>query len=620
MLMQLGGAYTASAPPSGNNNTYIPGAPSYAQPAATRPTAGPGLMPAVGRVSQEYGRPSSGYAAGYHTGTDIGAAYGSAVVTPGAGDVIFAGWYGAYGWAVKVRTGDGTVHLFAHLSRVGVKVGQRLTAGSYIGAVGNSGNSNGAHLHWEVRTAADRYGQGMDPLAWLKRQTSPGLASQPITGYTGGPLTVAQLKHAAMQAGFSASTASLMAAIAMAESGGNPRAFNGNSSTGDLSYGLWQINMIGRMGPERLRLFGIPNNDALYDPVVNARAAFRIFQSQGLAAWSVFRSGAYKKYIGAANAAVPQPIPASTGGGGGGGGGGTGMEYLAALAARATPDQLAAGAGFSVAFFKSDPELWGLLQSALKRGDTDAGNLLAAIKQSNWWRTHAEADRQMLAMQASDPAQYARLMDEKRLSIRQMAGGLGGTIADAEVEKLARLALHGGWSEGKITAFLVDTINIKAILSSGADIGGRAGELQDAFGQWAGQYGAKVSNATLADYVTRVLKGEATPQDFLSFAQKQAKALYPHLGDEIDKGMTLFDIASPYMQAAAQLLEQSPDAVSLDNAFIQKALRGDGGQMMSMQDFEESIRRSPDWQTTDNARAAYDQFGREVLKSFGFAW
>lgn len=112
-----------------------------------------------------------------------------------------------------------------------------------------------------------------------------------------GQLSVGQLKSLAMAAGFNDRDASIMAAIAMAESGGRSGAHNNNAATGDNSYGLWQVNMLGRMGPERRRQFGIGSNEALFDPAVNASAARKVFESQGFGAWSVFKSGAYKQFL-----------------------------------------------------------------------------------------------------------------------------------------------------------------------------------------------------------------------------------------------------------------------------------------------------------------------------------
>lgn len=88
----------------------------------------------------------------------------------------------------------------------------------------------------------------------------------------------------------------VMAAIAMAESGGNPRAHN--PIPPDNSYGLWQINMLGAMGPARRKEYGITSNSQLFDPVINAKAAAKILRSQGLSAWSTYTNGTYKKYLG----------------------------------------------------------------------------------------------------------------------------------------------------------------------------------------------------------------------------------------------------------------------------------------------------------------------------------
>lgn len=128
-------------------------------------------------------------------------------------------------------------------------------------------------------------------------------------------LSPSQIATALRRAGFPESELPRMTAAALAESGGNPRAHNPNAQTGDNSYGLWQINMLGGMGPERRRQFGLKSNEDLFDPTTNARAAKGIFDSQGPNAWSVIRSGAYKKHLAEAERAVSNPgeaLPAAT--------------------------------------------------------------------------------------------------------------------------------------------------------------------------------------------------------------------------------------------------------------------------------------------------------------------
>lgn len=154
---------------------------------------------------------------------------------------------------------------------------------------------------------------------------SEGLGTAPPTG-TGVRLTGPQIKQFALAAGFPPDVARIMAAIALGESSGNTRAHNPNAKTGDNSYGLWQINMLGNMGPARRASFGIKSNEELFDPMTNARAAKKIYDSQGYRAWSVYKKDAHKQYLDD----VGDPI--STGSGNSSvmvtGGGGTTIQKL----------------------------------------------------------------------------------------------------------------------------------------------------------------------------------------------------------------------------------------------------------------------------------------------------
>ena len=78
-------------------------------------------------------------------------------------------------------------------------------------------------------------------------------------------------------------------AVAMKESTGNPNAHNQNASTGDNSYGLFQINMIGRLGPARLEKFNLDSYEDLFDPYTNASIAFEM--SKGGTDWGQWGIG-----------------------------------------------------------------------------------------------------------------------------------------------------------------------------------------------------------------------------------------------------------------------------------------------------------------------------------------
>lgn len=98
-----------------------------------------------------------------HTGTDIVAPTGAKINAAGAGVVIMAGWNTAYGNMTIIDHGSGISTLYGHQSRIDVREGQSVEANEAIGAVGSTGWSTGAHLHFEVRVG----GNTTDPLQYF---------------------------------------------------------------------------------------------------------------------------------------------------------------------------------------------------------------------------------------------------------------------------------------------------------------------------------------------------------------------------------------------------------------------------------------------------------------------
>ena len=98
-----------------------------------------------------------------HTGTDIGAAYGAAIVAANAGTVTLAGWNSGYGNCVVIDHGGGKATLYGHMSAYSVSKGQTVTKGQRIGSVGSTGNSTGPHLHFEVLIN----GSAVDPMQFF---------------------------------------------------------------------------------------------------------------------------------------------------------------------------------------------------------------------------------------------------------------------------------------------------------------------------------------------------------------------------------------------------------------------------------------------------------------------
>jgi len=108
------------------------------------------VKPVTGTISSRYGV-SSNLRKSTHTGLDIATPTGTPIKVVADGTVTGASYNGAYGNLVKIDHGNGVETWYAHTSKMYVSVGQKVSAGDIIAAVGTTGNSTGPHLHFEIR-------------------------------------------------------------------------------------------------------------------------------------------------------------------------------------------------------------------------------------------------------------------------------------------------------------------------------------------------------------------------------------------------------------------------------------------------------------------------------------
>jgi murein DD-endopeptidase MepM/ murein hydrolase activator NlpD len=135
------------------------GALTAAPPTAPLALAWPLLQPVLGDPFGPRGDR-------FHSGIDLPAAARTPVYAARSGQVVYAGWRaGGYGFLVTVAHGSGERTMYAHLSRIDVRVGVWVAQGVRVGLVGATGDATGPHLHFEVRLR----GAAVDPLSALPR-------------------------------------------------------------------------------------------------------------------------------------------------------------------------------------------------------------------------------------------------------------------------------------------------------------------------------------------------------------------------------------------------------------------------------------------------------------------
>jgi murein DD-endopeptidase MepM/ murein hydrolase activator NlpD len=121
------------------------------------PVTGTGVV-----ITSDFGAPRGRF---HHQGIDLSAPAGTPVRATADGKVVLAERSGEYGRTVLVDHGGGWQTRYAHLKRIKVERGKKLTRGEIVGTVGSSGNASGPHLHYEIL----RNGTPIDPRPYLGR-------------------------------------------------------------------------------------------------------------------------------------------------------------------------------------------------------------------------------------------------------------------------------------------------------------------------------------------------------------------------------------------------------------------------------------------------------------------
>jgi hypothetical protein len=288
------------------------------------------------------------------------------------------------------------------------------------------------------------------------------------------------------------------------------------------------------------------------------------------------------------------------------------------MATTATMKKLAEDYGYQLAFFKSNAELYRVFQKAVD-GGWDGERFKAAVLQTQWYKKTSETARAAQQLKYTDPATYNSRVAQQRAALGAMAYQIGAPIPGATMQRLAEQAVQYGWSSDQMRQ------QVGRYTKVGPDMHGGAAQTAQAIKQTAYRNGVNVTDSFVNDWVRRVALGTANIED----AQQQIRSHYgktiaPGFAKELDSGMDLADIASPYMQTMAKTLELNPASIDLFDPTIRKALAGAPGPdgkatpaAVPLWQFETSLRKDPRWMQTNNARDSVDQATRSLSQMFG---
>ena len=240
----------------------------------------------------------------------------------------------------------------------------------------------------------------------------------------------------------------------------------------------------------------------------------------------------------------------------------------------------------------------------------DAGKLAEAEEayfKSAWGKLDADAQNNILLQLENDKLYKERLRSWKVRIKRQLAQR--GLKAD----------------DATLDQYFLDGIDDETIFDdlaggiAATEAAGEIGNALDALRSVARANGFNLEKdfgLQLDGWLQRISRGESL-DDFTRLIRQQAKLGLPEkVGTLLDEGLDLDNIYAPYRTRMANLLELTPDSISLDDPLLRSAYGQD--KEMSLYDFQRAVRKDPRWQYTDNARQEVSSVALQVLRDFGF--
>lgn len=281
-----------------------------------------------------------------------------------------------------------------------------------------------------------------------------------------------------------------------------------------------------------------------------------------------------------------------------------------------TPEELAASYGWAYGFLNGNPELKKLFKSAVSE-TWSPEKFQAELRDTKWWKKTSDTARQAELMKSTDPATYQAQQAAVKLQVQQLAAQVGAAVPSSKLNGIVEAVIKTGLDEDGMRNILGQYVTF----TKEGTLKGEAGMHEFTMKQFAAENGITLTDQAVKNQAQLVIRKLATTQDFESQVREQAKSAFPGYADQLDAGMTMKDIASPYEQLMAKELELPGNPDGLNDQLIRTALNGKNSEGkptgLSLSDFQAQLRNDPRWRQTGAAQDQVMNIGAQVLKDMG---
>jgi len=303
------------------------------------------------------------------------------------------------------------------------------------------------------------------------------------------------------------------------------------------------------------------------------------------------------------------------------------QPFVDVLPEAMTDEQIARLFGQSYIIMEQDPDLkrWFLGfadRYRQARGKISYETFKLELDQQQWWIDNSAKYIADVRKELEQPTDYAQEIASDVANLKRSAANVGATMIlkdEALLMEFAKNARRLGWNQQQTLDALVEYISP----TDTGDLRGTAGLAQSELRQWARRNGVALTDDSILRNAQQIASGMTTLDDVKDDLRRTYLAgAYPAWSDRIEAGFDIYDIAAPYRSVIANGLEQSEDAITLDDPLMKKIFQAVGPDgkpvVVPIYEAERMMRQDSRWPKTNNAYAIYTDVGTDLLKMFGF--
>lgn len=275
--------------------------------------------------------------------------------------------------------------------------------------------------------------------------------------------------------------------------------------------------------------------------------------------------------------------------------------------------------------YNSNADVKAVLDKSVQEGwFNDETQLTAALRNTGWFRTTERAARQFAIRQSTDPAQVEDEILTRIEDIRGSAGANALSFDDATYRKLATDSIKYGWSEQQ----QINAIGSEAVAQAQgrgaqgmADL--RSGFVGQTLRKTAAAYAQKPQDSLLDNWVTDIMTGKKTQQQWTDLMRSSAATQFRSLQPSLDKGQDVETAMFAYKQQATRILGEVMDTTDIDwtdskwnPALNYRDPKTNEYRQMDLWEWNEYLRGMDDWKNTTEAKNIYGNIAMSLSQAF----